>query len=98
MTSVHNSLTGKSEEQASEIERLSAELERERRNAEQGRMEIAQLRNKTESLNDMPSEMKTTVERLSRANEEETKARIAAFLQAKLDAALVRVEEGSSSA
>jgi chromosome segregation ATPase len=99
MTSVHNSLSGKSEEQAAEIVRLTAELERERSNAEQGRMEIAQLRNKTESLNDMLSEMRTTVEKLSRANEEETKARIAAdqsaaVLQAKLDAALTQVEEG----
>jgi chromosome segregation ATPase len=98
MTAVHNTLAGKSEEQTDEIVRLTAELERERTNAEQGRIEIAQSRNKIESLNDRMTELTVSIEKISKANEVETKTRInaeqsAAVLQAKLDASIAQVEE-----
>jgi len=60
-----NTLTGKSQEQANEISRLASELERERLTSEQGRIEIAQSRNRVESLAETLAEKAAAIDRLT---------------------------------
>jgi len=102
LTAAHNTLTGKSEEQANEIVRLATERERERVTGEKGRVELAQALNKIESQAEKLADQSAAIdrlatahaadlERLTTANNAEVLARIAtekaaAVLQARIDA------------
>jgi colicin import membrane protein len=101
LTDSNNILTGRNGEQASEITRLAADLERERIAADQKTTDLAQVRNRVQSLTEALAEKSAAMEKLTLTNTAETQSRIeaekgAAVLQAQLTAALVQVEDAKA--
>jgi len=101
LTDSNNILTGRNGEQASEITRLATDLERERIAADQKTTELAQVRNRVQSLTEALAEKAATIEKLTLTNATETQGRIeaekgAAVLQAQLTAALLQVEDAKA--
>jgi colicin import membrane protein len=98
LTDSNNILTGRNGEQASEITRLATDLERERAAGDEKTTEIAQIRNRVQSLTEALTEKAAAIEKLTSTNATETQGRIdaekgAAVLQAQLTAALAQVED-----
>lgn len=78
-------------ERGAEIERMTAELARERHAAEQARIEVAQARNKQESTNERLLEQKAEIDRLRQTLEQmqagkQSAEQSAAVANAKLEA------------
>lgn len=81
---------GKLQEQASEIDRLTREIERERYGAEQARIELAQIRNRIDIQADKIAEQSVIIDQLTTKYNAETAARNsaekdAAVLTSKLE-------------
>ena len=98
LTAANNTLIGKSGEQANEITRLSGELERERAAGDQKTTELAQARNRIQSLDEILVEKSAAIEKATAIGTTETKGRIeaernAAVLQAQLVAAREQIQE-----
>lgn len=81
LTSERDRLAGQAAEQAAEIVRQGEEIERERRAAENARIEVAQNRLKIEAQGEAVAEHRAEVERLRAALEEERQARTEAERQ-----------------
>lgn len=92
MTTDRDMLRGILQEQASEIERLNKENERERYSAEQARTEVAQWRNKLETMDEKLITQSATIDELKTLNACESQGKISA----EKDVAVftVRLESG----